>query len=60
VLKGALLICVEGEVQRTGLAVSLLVRNAQPLLPLLESEAARPTDHKAQQTVQGKLQRAFF
>jgi error-prone DNA polymerase len=56
VLRGVLLIYVEGEVQRTGLAVSLLVREAAPLLPLLEGEAGPQASRQAQ----GKLQRSFF
>ena len=56
VLKGALLIYVEGEVQCSGLAVSLLVQEAAPLLALLEADAALETNRQ----VQGKLQRSFF
>lgn len=56
VLKGALLVYVEGEVQRTGLAVSLLVREAAPLLQVLEGE----TDPQASRQAQNKLQRSFF
>ncbi len=56
VLKGALLLYLEGEVQCTGLAVSLLVHDAAPLLPLLDADAAPETNRQ----VQAKLQRAFF
>jgi DNA polymerase III alpha subunit len=61
VLKGALLLYLEGEVQRSGLAVSLLVQGAAPLLEVLETAPLQDTrQREAGQRVQGKVQRAFF
>jgi error-prone DNA polymerase len=49
VLRGSMLLQVEGVVQRSGRAVSLLLRNAAPLLEALEKPAAAR-----------RAQRAFF
>ena len=52
VLRGELLLYVEGEVQRSGTAVSVLVSHAEPLLTVLAqgaSAAAQPT-RKVQRT----------
>ncbi len=61
VLKGALLLYIEGEVQRSGLAVSLLVQDAAPLLELLDAAPSRSAGKpEAAKRVQNNLQRSFF
>ncbi len=60
VLRGSMLLYIEGVVQRSGLAVSVLVRHAAPLLDVLaapdEPAAPAPPVEKASR----KAQRAFF